>query len=214
MTRLIAAMVLLGLATVASAQDKKDEKPAAPAATDEKKTDAKPVTAATAKSPLDFTMKDIDGKDVNLSKYKGKAVLVVNVASKCGLTPQYEQLQQLHDKYGEKGLAVLAFPANNFNSQEPGSNAEIKSFCQTTYKVGFDLFSKISVKGDDTAELYKFLTSKEKNEKFGGEIKWNFTKFLVDREGNVVARFEPRTKPDAPEVMKAIEAALEPKTEK
>jgi glutathione peroxidase len=166
------------------------------------------VTAETAQSPLDFTMKDIDGKDVALSKYKGKVVLIVNVASKCGLTPQYEQLQQLHDKYKDKGLAILAFPANNFMGQEPGTNAEIKEFCQTKFKVGFDLFSKVSVKGDDACELYKYLTTRSPDTRKRGDIEWNFAKFLVDRDGNLVNRFHPKVKPDDAELVKAVEEAL------
>lgn len=165
-------------------------------------------TSASAAGPLDFTMKDIAGADVPLNRYKGQVVLIVNVASECGLTPQYEQLEALHEKYNEKGLRVLGFPANNFGSQEPGSDAEIKKFCTSRYGVKFDLFSKVSVKGDDAAELYKFLTNPEKNPEFGGPIKWNFTKFLINREGRVIARFEPRTKPDDEKVVSAIERAL------
>jgi len=166
------------------------------------------VTAATAASPLDFTVLDIEGRAVPLARYRGQVVLIVNVASQCGLTPQYEQLQALHQRYAERGLRILAFPANNFGGQEPGTNAEIKQFCTNRYRVRFDLFSKISVKGADQHELYRFLTSPEKNGRFGGEIQWNFTKFLVGRDGRVIARFEPRTKPDAPEVVAAIEQAL------
>lgn len=165
----------------------------------------------TATSPLDFTVKDIDGNDVALSKYKGKVVLIVNVASKCGFTPQYRQLQALHDKYADKGLAILAFPSNDFRGQEPGSNAEIKQFCSKEYGVKFDLFEKVAVKGEQSSELYKFLSSAEKNGEYGREIGWNFTKFLIDRDGKVVARFEPRVKPEADEVIKAIEKALEAK---
>jgi len=153
-------------------------------------------------------MKDIDGHDVPLSKYKGNVVLIVNVASKCGFTSQYKELQALQEKYRPRGLRILGFPANNFKQQEPGSNAEIKEFCQTTYGVTFDVFAKVSVKGDDTCELYKFLTSEEKNPGHGGEIAWNFTKFLVGRDGKVVARFEPKVKPDEPAVIKAVEDAL------
>ena len=164
--------------------------------------------ALAANSPLEFKVKDIDGKDVDLSKYEGKVVLMVNVASKCGLTPQYEQLQALHEKYGEKGLAILGFPANNFGKQEPGTNKAIKRFCTSKYDVEFDMFAKVSVKGDDQCELYKFLTSTDDNDKFGGEIKWNFTKFLIGRDGKVISRFEPRTKPDEKKVVSAIEKAL------
>lgn len=159
-------------------------------------------------SPLDFRVQTINGKEADLAQYRGKAVLIVNVASKCGLTPQYEQLQALHAKYKDRGLAILGFPANNFMGQEPGTNEEIKSFCKENYGVEFDMFAKISVAGEDIAPLYAFLTSEEKNGQFAGPIKWNFTKFLVNREGKVVARFEPRTKPDEPAVIEAIEKTL------
>lgn len=161
-----------------------------------------------ATSPLDFTMKSIDGKDVPLSTYKGKVLLFVNTASKCGLTPQYEQLVALKTKYADKGFEILGFPANNFLWQEPGTDEEIKTFCTTKYKVNFDMFSKISVKGSDIHPLYKFLTSKETDPKFSGDISWNFEKFLVDRNGQVINRFSPKTKPDADDVIKAVEAAL------
>lgn len=169
------------------------------------------VTADSAKSIHEFVMKDIDGNDVPLSKYKGKPMLVVNVASMCGFTPQYEQLQKLHTTYGAKGLAVVGFPANNFKNQEPNSNAEIKKFCSDKFNVTFDMFSKVSVKGDDACEMYKWLTDKHGgSNKFAGEIKWNFTKFLLDGEGNVIARFEPNVKPDDKVVIEAIEKALSP----
>lgn len=196
------------------AQDKPAQPPPAtqpakaatqPGGTPEK---GRPVTAETAKSVLDFTMKDIDGRDVPLAKYRGKVLLIVNVASKCGLTPQYKELEELYKKYAPQGLAIAAFPANNFRAQEPGENAVIKQFCTQTYGVTFDLFGKISVLGGDQAELYKFLTSEKTNPGRAGEIAWNFTKFLVGRDGKVIARFEPKTKPDAPEVIKALETAL------
>jgi glutathione peroxidase len=158
--------------------------------------------------PLQFVMKDIDGKDVDLSQYKGKVVMIVNVASKCGNTPQYEQLEALHKKYSEKGLVILGFPANEFGKQEPGSNAQIKEFCTATYQVDFPMFSKIVVKGPGQAELYKYLTSRETNPQHAGDITWNFEKFLIGRDGQVVNRFTPKTKPDAPQVVKAIEAEL------
>jgi len=163
------------------------------------------VEAASPKSVLDFTMRDIDGKDVKLNKYKGDVLLVVNVASKCGYTPQYEALESVYEKYKGKGFTILGFPANNFGGQEPGTEAEIKEFCTSKYHVTFPMFAKISVKGDDADPLYKFLTSNETNPKFGGEIKWNFNKFLVDRKGNVVARFEPKEKPDSDTVTAEIE---------
>lgn len=160
------------------------------------------------KSVLDFTLKDIEGKPVPLSQYKGKVVLIVNTASKCGLTPQYEALEKLHQKYKEKGLAILAFPANQFGNQEPGTNEQIKEFCTGKYNVTFDLFSKIIVKGEGQHPLYQFLTSDKTNPKFAGDITWNFTKFLVSREGTVVQRFEPKIKPDDKQVLDAIEAEL------
>ena len=156
-----------------------------------------------------FTLKNIDGKDVSLGEYKGKVLMLVNVASKCGLTPQYEGLQKIYSKYKDRGLVILGFPANNFMGQEPGTEEEIKNFCSLNYNVTFPLFSKISVKGDDIHPLYKFLTDKETNPEFGGEIKWNFNKFLVDKNGRVIARFEPRVKPESDEVMQAIEKALQ-----
>ncbi|MBS0261072.1 MAG: glutathione peroxidase [Planctomycetes bacterium] len=157
---------------------------------------------------LNFKMKKIDGKEVDLSAYKGKVVLMVNVASQCGLTPQYEQLEKLHEKFSEKGLAVLGFPANEFGAQEPGSNDQIASFCKDKYNVKFDMFSKVVVKGDGICPLYKHLTSKETDPKYAGDISWNFEKFLVGRNGEIVARFAPRVKPDSEEVLKAIEAEL------
>jgi glutathione peroxidase len=160
---------------------------------------------------LNFTMKGLDGKDVDLSKYQGKVVLVVNVASKCGFTPQYKGLQSLHDRYASEGLVVLGVPANDFGKQEPGTNEEIAKFCDSKYNVKFDMLAKVSVKGDDECALYKYLTSKETNPKFGGDIKWNFTKFLINRKGEVVARFDPKTDPQSEEVMKAIEMELEKK---
>jgi glutathione peroxidase len=155
-----------------------------------------------ASSVYEFTMNSIDGQPMPLAKFEGKVMLIVNVASNCGFTPQYEGLEAVYEKYKEQGLVIVGFPANNFMGQEPGTNEEIKTFCSRKYNVKFPLYSKISVKGDDTAPLYEFLT------KTGGEIKWNFTKFLVDRNGKVIARFEPAVKPESPEVTAAIEKAL------
>jgi len=159
-------------------------------------------------SIYDFTLKDIDHKEVNLGQFRGKVVLVVNVASRCGFTPQYEGLQKIYLKYKDRGFVILGFPANNFMSQEPGTDEEIKSFCSAKYNVTFPIFSKISVKGDDMHPLYRFLTSKETNPEFGGDIKWNFSKFLVDKTGKVIARFEPAVKPESDQVIQAIEKAL------
>lgn len=156
----------------------------------------------------EFTLNSIDGKPAPLSAYQGKVVLIVNVASRCGFTPQYAGLEALYEKYKDRGFAILGFPANNFGSQEPGTNEEIKTFCSTKYNVTFPMYSKISVKGDDKAPLYQFLTDKDANPATGGEIQWNFTKFLVDKSGNVVARFEPKVTPDSPDVASAVEKAL------
>jgi glutathione peroxidase len=170
-----------------------------------------PVSADEPKKPtsvLDFKVKDINDKPVELSKFKGDVLLIVNTASFCGLTPQYEALETAYEKYKDKGFAVLAFPANEFGNQEPKSEPEIKQFCTTKYNVTFPLFSKVVVKGEGIHPLFQFLTSKETDPKFGGEIKWNFNKFLISRKGEIIARFEPRVKPDSPEVIKAIEDAL------
>jgi glutathione peroxidase len=147
--------------------------------------------------PLQFSVKDIDGNVKNLSDFLGKTVLVVNVASKCGLTPQYKGLQALYEKYQSKNFVILGFPSNDFMGQEPGTESEIKQFCDMNYKVSFPLFSKIKVKkGDGQSELYNYLTSKESNPGFDGEIEWNFQKFLVNSEGTVIKRFSPKTSPD------------------
>lgn len=160
-------------------------------------------------SIYDFSLKDIDHKEVNLSQYRGKVVLVVNVASRCGYTPQYEGLQKVYMKYKDRGFVILGFPANNFMAQEPGTDEEIKTFCSAKYSVTFPIFSKISVKGDDIHPLYKFLTSKETNPEFSGDIKWNFSKFLVDKTGKIIARFEPKVTPESDPVIQAIEKALQ-----
>jgi glutathione peroxidase len=161
--------------------------------------------AAKTTSFYDFTMDDIDGRPVNLSQYKGKALLIVNTASFCGNTPQYSELESLYEQYHGKGFEILAFPANNFGQQEPGTNAEIKGFCLTKYSVSFPLFSKISVKGSDKHPLYQYLTEKSP---FPGEVEWNFQKYLVDRSGNIVARFPHRMKPSSPEIVQEVERVL------
>ena len=208
---LLPLLGLCGCSTQSSSDTSALESGAAAAKTDtESDKGANAMTATdTSTSALDFTVKDIDGNDVALEKYRGKVVLLVNVASKCGLTSQYEDLQRLHQQHADAGLAILAFPADNFLGQEPGTNAEIKQFCRTKYDVGFDLFAKVSVKGRDKCGLYRYLTSKEHNPEFGGELKWNFTKFLLDRDGKIIARFDPRTRPNDPKVVAAIQAALE-----
>ena len=163
---------------------------------------------AFAAGVYDYSVKTIDGSAETLKTYQGKAVLIVNVASKCGYTPQYAGLQKLYSKYKDRGLVILGFPANNFGGQEPGTNAEIKTFCSRTYNVTFPMFSKISVKGDDKAPLYKFLTEQSASSTTHGEIQWNFTKFLIARDGKVLGRFEPDVTPDSSELDAAIEAAL------
>lgn len=158
-----------------------------------------------AKSIYDFTVTNIDGKKVPLSKYKGKVLLVVNVASKCGLTPQYEGIQAAYKKYEKEGLVVLGFPANNFMGQEPGSNEEIKTFCTTKYNVSFPMFSKISVKGDDINPLYAWLIAHSGRM---DEIEWNFAKFVIGKDGQVAARLAPGVTPSDPKFAAAIEAAI------
>ncbi len=180
------------------------KKPAA-----QKMVPAKAVVKAAPASPktmsfYDFKQLSLDGKPVDLSKYKGKTILVVNTASRCGFTGQYAGLEALNQKYGAQGLVVLGFPANDFGGQEPGSNAEIGEFCQKNYGVKFDMFSKISVKGEGQAPLFKYLTT-QANPALSGDIGWNFEKFLLSREGKLVARFKSDVAPDAP----ALEAALQ-----
>jgi glutathione peroxidase len=160
-----------------------------------------------AQTPMvyDFTLNDIDGKPVSLSQFRGKALLLVNTASFCGNTPQYTDLEKMYEQYREKGFEILAFPANNFGQQEPGTNTEIKDFCYTKYSLSFPLFSKISVKGEDKHPLYRYLTEQSP---FPGEVEWNFQKYLVDRSGKVVARYHHRTKPLAQDIVQDVERVL------
>lgn len=162
--------------------------------------------AADSSSLLDIPIKDIDGKDTSLNAYKGKVLLVVNVASQCGLTPQYQGLQALYEQYKDKGLVVLGFPCNDFGAQESGSNDEIKTFCATNYKVSFPMFDKIHVKGAEQHPLYAALTGK--GSAFPGDVSWNFGKFLIGRDGKVLHRFEPDAEPTDAAMVKAIEDAL------
>jgi glutathione peroxidase len=164
--------------------------------------------SAQSKSIYEFTMKSIDGQPVSLGSYSGKVVLLVNVASKCGFTPQYAGLEAVYEKYKDKGLVIVGIPANNFAQQEPGTNEEIKKFCSNKYNVTFPMMAKVSVLGDDKTPLYTFLTGADTDPRFAGDIKWNFTKFLFDRSGKPVARFEPNVTPDSPQVTAAIESAL------
>ena len=165
--------------------------------------------AAAAQAPFyTFQAEAIDGRPVSLSEYRGRALLVVNTASKCGFTPQYAGLEKLYAQYRERGFAVLGFPSNDFLGQEPGSNAEIQQFCTRDYGVTFPMFAKIAVKGEGQHPLYRWLTDPSSNTNFSGAISWNFNKFLIDRTGRVVARFGSRTAPDAPELIQAVEQAL------
>lgn len=168
---------------------------------------AKDTKTMNTKSISEFTMNSIDGEPVDLAQYSGKVVLIVNVASKCGFTPQYEGLQDIYEKYKNRGFVILGFPANNFLRQEPGTNEEIKTFCSTNYGVTFPMFEKISVKGKDQHPLYTYLTD-EKAHDFGGKIKWNFTKFLIGTDGQIKARFEPKVKPTDDDLISAIEKEL------
>ena len=164
------------------------------------------VATRAAGSLYDVPLKDIDGKDTSLKEYQGKVLLVVNVASKCGFTPQYAALESVYKKYSATGLVVCGFPCNQFLSQEPGTDAEIKAFCTSKYDVTFPMFSKLEVNGKNRHPLYELLAGKDSP--FPGNIKWNFTKFLVGRDGKILARFDSRVKPDSEAVTKAIEAAL------
>lgn len=165
--------------------------------------------AGVAASDIEFKVKTLEGKEADLAKtYKGKVLLVVNVASECGLTPHYEGLQALHEKYKDRGLCVLGFPCNQFGAQEPGTAEQIRESCTTNYGVTFDMFEKIDVNGSGACDLYKHLTALEAKPKGKGKISWNFEKFAVGRDGRVVARFTPRTKPNDPNLIKTIEAEL------
>ncbi|MFZ0803585.1 MAG: glutathione peroxidase [Terriglobales bacterium] len=164
-------------------------------------------TTFAASNIYDFTLPNIEGKPMPLTDFKGKVILMVNVASQCGYTPQYTALEAIYEKYKAQGFVIVGFPANNFGAQEPGTNEEIKTFCTRKYSVTFPMYSKVSVKGDDQTPLYQYLT-KDTPAPIAGDINWNFTKFLVDRKGNVVQRFESKVTPDSPEVTSAIEQLL------
>jgi glutathione peroxidase len=163
---------------------------------------------AADKTVYDFTLNSIDGQPAPLAAYKGKVVLLVNVASRCGFTPQYTGLESTYEKYKDHGFVVVGIPANNFGAQEPGTNQEIKTFCSSKFHVTFPMMAKVSVKGEGITPLYEFLTDKAMNPQTGGAIQWNFTKFLIGPDGRVVARFEPDVTPDSPQVTSAIEKAL------
>ena len=163
---------------------------------------------AAEKSVYDFTLNSIDGQPTPLSSFKGKVVLLVNVASRCGFTPQYSALESSYEKYKDRGFVIVGIPANNFGGQEPGTNEEIKTFCTAKYHVTFPMMAKVSVKGGDITPLYQFLTDKSLHPDTGGDIGWNFTKFLVGPDGKVIARFDSKVEPDSPEMTSAIEKAL------
>lgn len=165
------------------------------------------VTEKMADSVYEFELENIDGKSTALSSYEGKVLLIVNTASKCGYTPQYEGLQALYEKYKDQGLVVLGFPANNFGGQEPGTDEEIKQFCRVNFDVEFPMFSKVSVKGEDINPLFDYLTKSE-NPDFTGEIKWNFEKFLIDRSGKLIHRFRSKVEPQSEQLLSAIDEAL------
>lgn len=184
---LAASVALTGLALPSRAEDKGDKK---------------------VPAVLNFTLNDISGKPVPLSQYQGKVVLFVNVASRCGYTPQYKGLQALYEKFGKDGLVVVGVPANEFGKQEPGSDAEIAKFCSANYSVTFPMMSKVVVKGERITPLYKFLTAKETNPSFAGDISWNFEKFLIGRSGEVVGRYKSKVEPNSPEFVQAIEAEI------
>ena len=167
-----------------------------------------PMAPVAANSIYDFTLKDIDGNDVNLDRYKGSVVMIVNTASRCGYTPQYEGLQKIYDQYKDRGFVVLGFPANNFMGQEPGTEKEIKDFCTLKYNVTFPMFSKISVTGTDQHPLYGYLTNKATNPAFPGDISWNFNKFLIDKNGKIVGRLGSKDKPEDAAVIEAIEKSI------
>jgi len=169
-----------------------------------------PQQSGTAESIYDFELDDIDGSPVKLSEYEGKVVLVVNVASECGFTPQYAGLQAIYKQYQDRGFTVLGVPANNFGDQEPGTNEQIKRFCTTAFGVTFPMFAKISVKGKDKHPLYQYLTATEPGRQFGGEIKWNFNKFLIDRTGQVISVYASKIEPQDPQLTADIENALGP----
>ena len=192
LTLAIASFVALGLVThfvIGAEETKSDDTKAVP-----------PV--------LNFTMKSLAGDDVNLAQYQGKVILMVNTASKCGFTPQYKDLEALYKKYQDKGLVILGFPANNFHQQEPGTDAEISEFCTKNYGVTFPMFSKISVLEPDKAPLYKLLTGTDTDPKFPGEVKWNFEKFLISKDGQIVGRWRSKVTPMSDDVVKAVEAEL------
>lgn len=194
MSRIVALFVTLGAIAMSVTHSSAAEKSA--------------TSAEKAPPALSYTMKSLDGKQVDLSQYQGKVLVIVNVASHCGNTPQYAQLEALHEKYAKDGFEILGFPCNQFGGQEPGTAADIRKFCTDKYNVSFPMFAKIDVNGEGASPLYKYLTSLDLKPKGKGKVSWNFEKFIVGRNGEVVARFAPGTKPDADDVMRVIDAEL------
>jgi len=196
MLSIVSAFAILGFASLVSA---------APAT----QPSTRPSESSASTPPvLQFHMQSLDGKDVDLAQYKGKVILMVNTASKCGYTPQYAPLEALYKKYADQGFVVLGFPENDFKQQEPGTNEEISAFCTKNYGVTFPMFSKVDVIGPNTCDLYKYLTSESSDAKFAGPVKWNFEKFLIARDGTIVQRFRSKIWPESPEVVQAIEAEI------
>ena len=187
-------LFIIGLSTIAVAACSSSSK------TTEKKVEST-VQSVDPGNVYQFTVKDIEGNDFNFSDLKGKRIMIVNTASKCGLTPQYEQLQWLYDNYKDSNFVIVGFPANDFMGQEPGSDEEIESFCQKNYGVTFPIMSKISVKGEGMHPVYKFLTNKSLNGLEDNEVKWNFQKYLIDEEGKLVKVISPRTLPNDPSII-------------
>ncbi|MEY3014241.1 MAG: hypothetical protein RIT45_2976 [Pseudomonadota bacterium] len=200
-------LVLATLVTLAGCGWNDVRKPTPAPATPPAAANAPAATPAPAADPLGLTVQDIDGQPVELARYRGKAVLIVNTASECGFTPQYAGLQQLHERFGPRGLVVLGFPCNDFGGQEPGEASEIKTFCSKEFHVTFPLMQKVHAKGDQIAPIYRVLTE-QTPDGIRGPVKWNFTKFLIDPSGKVVARFEPAVKPDDPRLLEEVEKAL------
>lgn len=204
--RVFVAALIAGIAMTTSAAW--GEPKTAPAKKKSSPAKAGKKESKSAMPALSFKMKDIDGKDQDLRQYYGKVVLMVNTASHCGFTPQYKGLEELYEKNKDKGLVILGFPANDFGKQEPGSDSEIKEFCTSKFNVTFPMFSKVTVKGDGTCDLYKYLTDKNAGHSFGGDVTWNFNKFLINRKGEVIGRFDRQVKPESDPVTQAVQKAL------
>ncbi len=201
-------MVLALAAVPIACQDADSNEASSPARPEENVQSDPPSDASEPEGAFAFSARSIEGEPVELSRYQGKVLLIVNVASRCGNTPQYADLETLYEEKKDRGLVVLGFPANDFGSQEPGTNAQIRRFCTSKYGVSFPMFAKISVKGQEQHPLYAWLTDEQRHPETGGSIRWNFDKFLIGRDGKVIARFSPRTNPSSDEVVAAVDAAI------